>query len=200
MSDDFDIDDLEGLCEDAESAKQQPEPVKPAAPAKSSSNSLEFGEIEIINPLESVGDTRSALEFSDLDTALKEQPGLFAFYSECAAQAMRQYNKAKHNVEFVAAKLNHTFRQEAIDNKEKVTEKALESRVSTSQAYVLALECQNDAQYINKLCTSLVEAFSQREQMIIQSCKRAELEMFSKGSFTSREDRNKALAEALKTA
>jgi hypothetical protein len=161
------------------------------------------GEIVIVNPLEGEGQLHEILDFDDLDLALKSQASLFAYYSEAAARAQMQHNRAKQNVEQVTAKMNHVVREKLANEGGKVTEKAIETKVALTKAVQNAQHCLNDAQYIYKLCNSVVEAFHQREQMIIQTCKRAEMEMMMKGSYSgkhgTREDRDNMMRDALKT-
>ena len=202
MSDSY-LDDLDAL----EALENSVESVKETAPEKivkevDKTPCYEPGEIPIVNPIEGEGNTREILEFDDLDLALRSQPALFAFYAECAARSQKQYNRAKQNVEQTEARVAYKMRGSWDDKVDgKLTEKALEAKVKISKAVANANECLNDAQYIYRLCNSLVEAFNQREQMIIQSCKRQELELMTKGSFTgklSREGRDAAIKEAMK--
>ncbi len=208
MSNDIDdlavLDELEALTSD-EPVEQKSEPVqqeeKTPEPAQAA-DELEEGEIVIVNPLEGEGNMRDILAFDDLDIAVKEQASLFAYYSEAAARAHKQYSRAKQNLEHIEATVSHLLRKKwNVDELGKMTEKALEGRVRLSKPYRKAQDCLNDAQYIHKLCSNIVEAFHQREQMIIQTCKRAELEIKSvTGVRTSmtREERDNHLREAMK--
>lgn len=164
---------------------------------------LKQGQIPLFNPLQGEGDFKDILSFDDLDNALMEQPALYAYYGEAAARAQRQYAKAKQNTEHVEARAAHILRSKwnvKIDGK--MTEKALDTKIKMSTAYRNALECQNDAQFIQRMCTNVHEAFNQREQMIIQACKRAEVEMFStgayKGKFNDKKERNEHIRKSLK--
>lgn len=201
------LDELESLTQDdvkEEGGQQAPKKAK-AEPVQEKQQpddtALEDGEIPLVNPLEDEGNLNEILDFDDLDLALKGQASMFAYYSEAAARAQMQYNRAKQNVEQVEARMNYVVRQKMTDAGEKITEKAIEAKVKLTKAYRNANESLNDAQYINKLCASVVEAFHQREQMLIQTCKRAELEMMTTGSYKSRlgrEGRDEAMTEVLK--
>jgi len=144
------------------------------------------GAIALVNPIKSVEDVQEVVSFDDLDIALREQPSLYAYYATCTAKAQLQYNRAKQNVDFVEASVGNTLRKQLIASGEKVTDASLLRRIKTTQNYVNAIECENDAQYIYKLCLSLLDALEQRQQMIIQTCKRYELEMTISGAYRSK--------------
>ena len=214
MSNDIDdlemLDELEALTSDEpkpepepkQKAEPEPKPEPKPEPEPKQDAELKDGEMVIVNPLEGETNLRDILAFDDLDIAVKEQASLFAYYSEAAARAHKQYSRAKQNLEHVEATVAHVLRK-SWDAGElgKLTEKALEGRVRLSKPYQRAQECLNDAQYIHKLCTNIVEAFHQREQMIIQTCKRAELEIKSVTGFRAtadRETRDDRVREAMK--
>lgn len=210
MSNDIDeLDELEALASLAED-----EPVaKPSQtfvtktvveePDEDEEEELEDGEIVIVNPIGEGADLQDILSFDDIDIAVRGQAGLYAYYSECAARGQKQYNRSKQNLEQVEARVSHTLRGNWDATKNgKITEKALDARVRLSSAYRRAQECLNDALYIYKLSTSVAEAFHQREQMLIQTCKRAEIEIMTTGGlksrFSSKEDRDDKVRDALK--
>ena len=213
MSNDIDdldmLDELEALTSDEPAQQQEPKPEpvqqkepKPKPETAQQEDELKDGEIVVVNPLEGETNLRDILAFDDLDIAVKEQAGLFAYYSEAAARAHKQYSRAKQNLEHIEATVAHVLRKSWDANElGKLTEKALEGRVRLSKPYQRAQDCLNDAQYIHKLCTNIVEAFHQREQMIIQTCKRAELEIKSVTGFRAtadRETRDDRVREAMK--
>jgi len=203
-NDDLDLlDEIESLTSDSQETK--PEPAKPVEAKKAPEPDKELldGEIVIVNPLEGEGNIQDILSFDNLDIAIKEQAGLYAYYGEAAARGQKQYNRAKQNLEKVEANVDRIIRQKwEVSTHGKMTEKAVDARVRMSKAYARAQECVNDARYIYSLCNSVSEAFNQREQMLIQSCKRAELEMGSmsgfKGRNVSREERDEGVKNALK--
>lgn len=207
MSEDQDLlNELEEMLTDEDvsstterATKKNETPSKVETESGVSHEELEPGEILIVNPIEKDGDLQQLLQFDDLDLALKEQAGLYTYYSAATARAQLQYNRAKQNVEQVEAKANYVIRQECAKTGEKFTEKTIDSRVRMTRMYRNALACQNDAQYIHKLCLSLVEGFQQREQMIIQTCKREDVERTVSSSYTSREVRDQRIKEALRT-
>ncbi len=199
------LDELEGLGDayesqpeaKAEAAEPVPE-VQAPIPMK-----IPPGAIELNNPLQGEGDLNELLNFDDLDIALKTQAAQFAYFSQLAAHAMVQFNRAKQNLEQVEAEVSYKMRNNwDTDADGKLTEKALDAKVKMQSRVKNATECLNDAQYIHKICGSVVEAFHQREQMVIQTCKRAEIEIMTKGSysgrFTNKEERDRAVKEALK--
>lgn len=208
MSSDIDdldmLDELEALTSDEPVQQPAIEEQPVAEQPKEEPEELKDGEIVIANPLEGEGNIRDILAFDDLDIAVKEQAALFAYYSEAAARAHKQYSRAKQNLEHTEATVSHILRK-SWDASElgKLTEKALEGRVRLSKAYQRAQDCLNDAQYIHKMCSNIVEAFHQREQMIIQTCKRAELEIKSVTGIRStrnetRESRDERMREAMR--
>lgn len=198
------LSDAESSTQQAESAPQKAPEVQPVKAPAGPDLGVPLGAIELNNPLEGEGELNELLNFDDLDIALKTQAAQFAYFSQLAASAMMQYNRAKQNLEQVEAAVSYKLRNNwDADKNGKLTEKALDANVKLTTRFKNAQECVNQAQYIHKLTASVVEAFHQREQMVIQTCKRAEIEIMTKGSynarFSSREDRDNAMKEALKS-
>jgi hypothetical protein len=198
------LEELDNLLSDDSPLREKPvDPHNPVAPLKEDLKAqitkdlkpkLEKGQIPLVNFITDKGDASKELEFDDLDIALKEQSALYAYYAECTALAQKQLSQAKFNLEIVQARLDMQVRDHFLDEGKKVTEKVIEGAVKQNASYKNAYECLTEAQYIYKSCAGIVDAFHQREQMIIQTCKRSEIEMMMKNGMKSRDER---LTEAM---
>lgn len=126
---------------------------------------------------------------SDLDAALSNQAGLFAWYSVAASKAHYQYERAKANAALITARQSGIIRERLIHAGKKATEKSIETELVMSEAYQAAELTANKARQIHSHCRAIAEAMEQRQQMIIQQCKRVEQEINMTGTYLTREQR-----------
>jgi dGTP triphosphohydrolase len=125
----------------------------------------------------------------DLDAALSNQAALYAWYSVAASKAHYQYERAKASATFVSAQQSGIIRERLIHSGIKATEKAIENELIMSESFQAAELTANKARQIHSHCRSIAEAMEQRQQMVIQQCKRAEQEMSMTGTYLTREQR-----------
>lgn len=132
---------------------------------------------------------------SDLDSALLNQSSLNLYYGIQMSKAQHQVDSAKNRLEILTAQTSKELRDEYASVKEKVTEKRLETEVLTDKCVQKATEELNKAKLILNLAKVALDSMNQRHQMVIQSCKRAELELSMTGTFKGKG--NSERAEAL---
>lgn len=114
---------------------------------------------------------REDIKFSeaDVDDAIIEQAALYADYGARAADAQHQVDKHKLLLDITIAREADAMRAEALENKEKIAEKTIESRLDTLPAVIRARKAHLDAKRQFELAKNALEAFKQRRDMLIQT-------------------------------
>lgn len=185
-----DMDEIESMLEDLEKADS----VSTAPVVASVTPTLK----NFLHGVDVSADLR--IDTDDLDAGLSEQAGLYAWYSVAASKAHYQYERAKANAELISAQQSNVIREEAVVAGKKLTAPAVEAALVLSSPYQAAQLTMNKARQIHNHCRSIAESMEQRQQMLIQSCKRAELEISMTGRVLSRDQRvMNALAKNGKT-
>lgn len=152
-------------------AEAAPAPAPTPAPAPAPAPAAESkSAAQVIKPIIDADRLKTDLNINpnDLQTGFMTQAGLFSWYAEKAAQAARQADRAKQRRDIIYAKLAQKIRTQAAEAGVKVTEAAIEEQVRISNEYVNACTQYYDAQMIEKLAESAVEAFRQRRDMLVQ--------------------------------
>jgi len=187
-----DIDEIEELMEELESidsSKTGTAPVVKSTPIAAGLKSFLTG----VNVTEDL-----KVDNQDLDSMLSSQAGLYAWYSVIATKAQFQYERAKANAGLVEAQQGSAIRAKYISDGKKASEKQIEAELVMSKAFQAAQSTMNKARQISGQCRAIAESMEQRQQMIIQACKRAELEIHMTGVFKSKEDRIASLLSRAK--
>lgn len=135
---------------------------------------------------------------NQLDNALTVQPGLAVHYGMLLSKAQFQYDSRKNELELVEARVASTWREKWDSKGEKYTEKRLEAAVVMAQEVQDAKANLNKARVVLDLARTAQSALEQRYQMVIQKCKRAELELNMRGSLGSTQARLDRFLDAKK--
>lgn len=131
----------------------------------------------------------------DLDAAMIEQPGLFAYYAEQSRIAAKKEANLKLKLEIVESEIDKEIRDVAASEGTKVTEKLIEQQVVRDERYIKAKMAHNDAKATDQLLRDILESFKQRRDMLIQVGLTRRDEMRSQTSVKT-EDELKARREA----
>lgn len=150
----------------------------------------------------SVSQLQSRLEIDeeDIDAALLAQPDLYFHVSEYYVEAVAERDAIKLHLEEARAELYEQFRKQALDREEKITEAALQNKLTVAprikeleRAY---LETQTNT---NKL-SALKESFQQRSfmlrELVARSIARLGNLSLERGITSSRRDLADAVHEA----
>ncbi len=104
----------------------------------------------------------------NLDGAMIEHPGLFAYYAEQSRVAAKKEANLKFKLEIEESKIDKEIRDEAAESGTKVTEKMIEQQVVRDERYIKAKMAHNDAKATDQMLRDILEAFKQRRDMMIQ--------------------------------
>ena len=92
---------------------------------------------------------------------------LVNLYGIKAAMALHQAKKAKQQLDLVRAQLSQDFREDGDSKGVKLTERAIEDHVTCHPKYQEAVSVYHDSVRIADMAESVVEAFKQRRDMIV---------------------------------
>lgn len=109
-----------------------------------------------------------AVSENNLDTAMMQQAGLFAWHAAEAARAEAQHARVKLRFEVVEAKLYDRHRKALALTGEKVTEKMVENAVKLDPEYLQAKNLVIEAEMLSGFNKAAVEALRHRKDMIVQ--------------------------------
>lgn len=132
----------------------------------------------------------------NLDGAMIEQPGLFAYYAEQSRLAAKKEANLKLKLEMIESEIDKELRDEAAVSGTKITEKMIEQAISRDERYVKAKMSHNDAKATDQMLRDILEAFKQRRDMMIQVGLTRRDEMRSQSTVV-RDDELKARRDAL---
>lgn len=138
-------------------AEQDEERRKPPKknPLKYFMNPAKFEEDQQINPL-------------NLDEMFMTQAGHFAYYGTLSAKANKQASNMKMMMEIKEAELAREHRDNLNDTHAKVTEAMINSAVITDPRYKRITMLYHEAVEISENLKTVVEAFRQRRDMLVQ--------------------------------
>lgn len=138
-----------------------------------------------------------SIKSSGLDEAVRNQASMFAWYSQQAANARHQYERAKLMADHMTSKLSAHHR-ESLAAKGKTTEAQIEAAVKCDQRWIDANLRMIDARKIFDIANDSRAAFEQRKDMLVQVSvdRRTERqgELRIQGGMTVEEQRRQALA------
>lgn len=136
----------------------------------------------------------------NLTDAFADQAGLYAHYAALSFKAAQQLSRLKVMVNMTWAKLDKEIRDRAASEGIKLTEKAIETEIERSRAYVEAKINANEAEAIDRLIRDALEAFKQRRDMLIQNgvVNRVEMEGEMRMRAASEPDRGSLAAQRYK--
>jgi hypothetical protein len=118
----------------------------------------------------------------DLGTELSDQPYRYTMFHGLFMKAKYEYDKAVHSLERYTALQSKKTRAEWVVKGKKITDKALEMEVTSSEEYNILKEDVTDKNYKVGLLKGLVASLDQRHSMIIQlsSNIRSETKLYNK--------------------
>ena len=108
------------------------------------------------------------IDKDDISNEFVQQSGLTFYYGSKHAQACRQSQIAKSNLELVTARLDYKIRNEASANNLKFTEGGILAQIKMQAAYQEALASHIDAEYVEALIKSANSAMAHKRDMLIQ--------------------------------
>jgi hypothetical protein len=113
---------------------------------------------------------RKDISFStaDLSTAMVQQASLAVHYGVLLAQATRQVHSLELALEVAEAKVYRKLREEAATSGAKITEAQLEKQVAIHETVIKLKRAVAEAQQVEAVGKTAVEAFRQRRDMLIQ--------------------------------
>lgn len=184
-----DIDALLGEVALTEPVTEAPEPIAiaaapsaaaTAAPAvgKTGSGSSK-GSVSIAPTFNPTGSLKTFLDMDKLDSdlnftatnismAMTRQAALFAHYSNLAAQATYQADRAKQQVKLVEANLDQMFRDSLMTAGTKFTEKVIETMIAKDSTYQDAQTRAHEAKAIASMVEAAADSFRHKKDMLIQ--------------------------------
>lgn len=182
------VDDIDALLNEVDAAKaptEAPEPiaiaVAPTATANTgaASGGTKLPHISVAPTFNATGSLKTFLDIDKLDSdlnftttnisiAMTRQAALFAHYSNLAAQATYQADRAKQQVKLVEAELDQTFRDSMTTAGQKFTEKVIEAMITKDGSYQAAQTRAHEAKAIASMVESAADSFRHRKDMLIQ--------------------------------
>lgn len=117
----------------------------------------------------------TSFDLASINDAYLTQAGLYAYYAEQAMNAQKQADRVKLSLEVLEAKLDRKFRDAAVADGKKITEKQIENQIRLTTDWVRASARYSEARAIAVLAREALEALKQRRDMLIQAGK-AQLE------------------------
>lgn len=142
--------------------------------------------------------TDLSFSINDLSDAMVSQASLFAYYGTIAAEASRQVDNLKMNLEVVESTVNRLIRDGLVKGGVKVTESMIDKSVQTNGRVVALKRALNEARQIESNAKTALEAFRHRRDMLVQMGLISREEMkgdLSIGRRTVVENENKAQRE-----
>lgn len=109
-----------------------------------------------------------AVSENNLDNAMMQQAGLFAFHAAEAARAEAQHARVKLRFDVVEAKLYDRHRKAIAATGEKATEKAIENAVRQDPEWLQAKNLVIEAEMLADFNRGAVESLRHRKDMIVQ--------------------------------
>ena len=109
-----------------------------------------------------------AVSDNNLDTAMMQQAGLFAFHAAESARAEAQHNRVKLRFDVVEAKLYDRHRKALALTVDKVTEKMVENAVKMDPEFLAAKNLVIEADMLSSFNKGAVESLRHRKDMIVQ--------------------------------
>lgn len=109
-----------------------------------------------------------AIDITDLDSAMVSHPSMYVYYATQTVNARRQYDRIKHAVEILEAKLDAEYRATLADEGKKVTENMVKNALVADKRWASAQAKLIDAHGIWKLCDVAENAFMQRKDLILE--------------------------------
>jgi len=101
-----------------------------------------------------------------LDVEWVKQPRLYMKYSELSAQADKECQKAKENLDAVVAQLDSEIRKTAQMNETKITEAAIRNTLILRPEYKKAFETYTEKTYQASIISAAVKAFEHRKKAL----------------------------------
>lgn len=112
-----------------------------------------------------------AFKESDLDMNMAQQAGFYTHYAVASAQAQRQADTAKHQLEITEAGCAHRLREELPLQGVKITEGIIKERVTLDPQVQLAQRTYNEAKTVAEIAKQALEAWRQKRDMMVQFSK-----------------------------
>lgn len=134
-----------------------------------------FGRRFILNPI-------ADLQFqpSTLGQSIQEQPSKFAFYASVRDMANSKLEAVQAKVDQRRSQLDKEYRAAGfLPNGAKITEDALNRYLRADESVVALQDQARDARHELAILSSIVRAFEQRRDMLIQMNNRASNTMFN---------------------
>lgn len=103
-----------------------------------------------------------------ISNAYADQASKFVHYAYLGHQAQHQADRLKSKLELMEARIDKEIREDAADEKKKITEKQIASQILLDARYQRAHEQYLEAKMIAGLAKEALEAFRQRRDMLIQ--------------------------------
>lgn len=121
---------------------------------------------------ELVDDLRAGLKIdrNSLDDHLLEQPDAFWRISEAVIMATSRRDEIKLDMEQLAYELDKAFRQDAVKNDEKFTEKSILAEIETSPKMMTKRRQFADANLRANKLTAMKEAYRERSSALKELC------------------------------
>lgn len=104
----------------------------------------------------------------DIDTAMIDQAGLFAFYADQSRIASKRADNLKLKLSIVEAEVDKEIRDQVAADGKKITEKAIDKEILRHVKYIKAAMAYNDAKSVAQMIRDVLESFKQRKDMLIQ--------------------------------
>lgn len=98
---------------------------------------------------------------------LTEQPSLFAWYAVLHEMADEVYSRSKMELEIAEATLDAKYRKEAMDNKEKIMEKQIASKIVLTDIHIALRNTMIEAKKNVGTLKAIKDSFSHRKDMLI---------------------------------
>lgn len=125
-----------------------------------------------------------------LSQEMIEHPSMFVSYAIQAKEANEKMLQSKMAVELAEGRVDKDIRDEALEDKVKLTEAVITKRILMNSLVLKAKKAHNDAKANYELYKDIKDAFSQRRDMLIQIGSDMRNERKSNLSFTSNDDGN----------
>jgi len=110
----------------------------------------------------------TAFSPEDIDSAMIQQAGLYAFYAEQSQKASKRADNLKLKISIVEAEVDKEIRDKVAEEGGKITEKAIDKEIVRTAKYVRAVMNHNDAKAVSQMIRDMLEAFKHKKDMLIQ--------------------------------
>lgn len=121
---------------------------------------------DIIDKNKAVSDLN--IDRNDLDVSMMRQAGLFAYYSQKAAEAEMQFARMEQLQEIIEARLDRKVRDAAAAAGTKITEAQVKAQVALEPKAIAIKTAVNKARMVMGICKGQAEAVRHRRDMITQ--------------------------------